>query len=242
MSTKAKTGRARTRTPLTRERVLLAAVGLADEEGIEALSMRRLGDKLEVEAMSLYNHVASKDGLLDGMVDVVFGEIGLPPSGGDWKMAMRRRAIAAREVLRRHAWAIGLMESRTRPGPANLRHHDAVLGILRSAGFSGRKATHVYNLLDSYIYGFALQERSLPFSTAEELAQVGASMLPQIPTDVYPNLGAVAAELVRSRFNYGDEFEFGLDLILDGLKRFQAEARSGAVRDRAHGRRIRRGV
>lgn len=239
MSREAKRGRLKTRTPLSRERVLLAAIGLADKEGIEALTMRRLGQKLGVEAMSLYKHVADKERVLDGMVDVVFGEIGLPPDGSDWKMAMRRRAIAARDVLRRHPWAIGLMESRTRPGPANLRHHDAVLGILAGAGFSVRQATHVYNVLDSYIYGFALQERTLPFSTPEELAQVGASMLPEMPADVYPHLATVATELVRSGFNYGDEFEFGLDLILGGLERLQPRRRSVAATERARGPRAR---
>src|SRR3954465_7138723 len=121
---------------ISRDRVLKAAVGLADEIGIESLSMRKLGQALGVEAMSLYNHVANKDDLLDGMVDVVFGEIGLPSSATDWKTAMRQRALSAREVLARHSWAIGLMESRSRPGPATLRHHDAVLGCLRGASFS----------------------------------------------------------------------------------------------------------
>jgi AcrR family transcriptional regulator len=153
------------RTPLSRGQVLQAAVTLADESGIGALSMRKLGQVLGVEAMSLYNHVAGKGDLLDGMIDVVFGEIGLPPAVGGWKSAMRARALSARAVLGRHRWAIGLMESRKTPGPATLRHHDAVLGCLRGAGFSIELTAHAYSLLDSYIYGFALQEASLPFDS-----------------------------------------------------------------------------
>ncbi len=215
---------ARQRTRLTRARVLHAAVDLADEGGVEGLSMRKLGERLRVEAMSLYNHVANKEDLLDGMVDVVFGEIGAPQTGSGWKPAMRRRAVAARAVLARHPWAIGLMESRTRPGAANLRHHDAVLGVLREAGFPSGMAIHAYNLLDSYIYGFALQERSLPFGSPEELAEVGESFLRQIPADAYPNLRKVAIELIESGFNYANEFEFGLDLILDGLETIRGAA------------------
>src|SRR6516164_10369153 len=167
------------RAPLSRDRVLRAAVALADTGGISALSMRKLGEALGVEAMSLYNHVASKGDLLDGMIDIVFSEIDLPSGGGDWKAVMRRRAISARQVLRRHPWAIGLMESRTSPGPATLRHHDAVLGYLRQAGFSIELTAHAYSLLDSYIYGFALQEAGLPFGTGEEAAQVAQEISAQ---------------------------------------------------------------
>src|SRR6266480_8134261 len=156
------------RAPLSRDQVLQAAIALADEGGVGALSMRKLGQVLGVEAMSLYNHVASKGDLLDGMVDVVFSEIGLPAGDVGWKAAMRQRAVSAREALARHRWAIGLMESRGSPGPATLRHHDAVLGCLRQAGFSIELTAHAYSLLDSYIYGFALQEASLPFDSAEE--------------------------------------------------------------------------
>ena len=168
------------RTPLSRGQVLQAAVTLADENGIGALSMRKLGQVLGVEAMSLYNHVASKGDLLDGMIDVVFSEVGLP-AGDGWKAAMRQRAISVREVLGRHRWAIGLMESRSSPGPATLRHHDAVLGCLRGAGFSVELTAHAYSLLDSYIYGFALQEASLPFGTTEETAQVAQDIAGQMP-------------------------------------------------------------
>ena len=150
------------RIPLSRERVLRAAVAFADEHGIASLSMRKLGEVLGVEAMSLYNHVANKDQLLDGMVDLVFAEIDLPEGGADWKTAMRERAESARQALRRHPWAIALMSTRTSPGPATLRHHDAVIGSLRAAGFSIQLAAHAFSALDSYIYGFALQEATLP--------------------------------------------------------------------------------
>ena len=205
------------RAPLNRDQVLRAAVALADESGIEALSMRKLGQVLGVEAMSLYNHVGSKSDLLDGMVDTVFGEIDLP-SGGDWKAAMRRRAISARQVLRGHPWAIGLMESRTSPGAATLRHHDAVLGCLRRAGFSVELTAHAYALLDSYIYGFALQEASLPFGTGEEAAQVAHQISAQFAAGQYPYLTEMAVEhILQPGYDFGDEFVIGLDLILDGL-------------------------
>jgi len=206
------------RAPLSRDRVLRAAVTRADQDGISSLSMRKLGEALGVEAMSLYNHVASKSDLLDGMIDIVFSEIDLPSGGGDWKAAMRRRAISARQVLRRHPWAIGLMESRTSPGPATLRHHDAVLGCLRRAGFSVELTAHAYALLDSYIYGFALQEASLPFGTGEEAAQVAHQISAQFASGQYPYLTEMATEhVLRPGYDFGDEFVIGLDLVLDGL-------------------------
>ena len=143
--------------------------------------MRNLGEVLGVEAMSLYNHVANKSELLDGMVDLVFGEIDLPGGESDWRSAMRRRAISARTVLSRHRWAIGLMESRTTPGPATLRHHDAVIGSLRGGGFSVEMAAHAFSVLDSYIYGFALQEANLPFDTGEETAELAQAIMAQFP-------------------------------------------------------------
>jgi AcrR family transcriptional regulator len=211
------------RPPLTRQRVLGAAVALADRDGVRALSMRKLAQELGVEAMSLYHHVANKDAILDGIVDVVFGELELPSGDAGWRTAMRRRAISVREALRRHPWAIGLMESRSTPGPATLRHHDAVLGILRTAGFSVELAAHAYSVLDSYIYGFALQEASLPFHTPEETAQVAEAMLADFPAGAYPHLTELAVEhALRPGYDYGDEFLYGLDLILDGLDRARA--------------------
>ena len=208
------------RARLTRERVLRTAVAFADERGIESLTMRKLGEALGVEAMSLYNHVANKDELLDGMVDIVFGEVGLPAGDVDWKTAMRRRAVSARDVLSHHRWAIGLMESRTSPGPATLRHHDAVIGCLRGAGFPVGMAAHAFSLLDSYIYGFALQEATLPFDTAEQTAEVAEMILSGLQPDEYPHLTELAVEhVMQPGYDYGNEFDFGLDLILDGLER-----------------------
>jgi len=200
--------------------VLHAAAALADESGLEALSMRKLGEAVGVEAMSLYTHVANKDDLLDGMIDIVFSEIDLPSGEDDWKTAIRQRAISVRRVLSRHRWAIGLMESRSSPGPATLRHHDAVIGCLRNAGFSVELTAHAYSALDSYIYGFALQERSLPFDNPDETAELAQAIFTQFPTDGYPHLAALTTEhVLRPGYDYGDEFEFGLDLILDGLER-----------------------
>ena len=213
------------RTPrirLTRERVLHAAVTLADASGSETLSMRKLGEALGVEAMSLYNHVANKEDLLDGMIDVVFAEIDLPTGWADWRTAMRQRAISARRVLSRHGWAIGLMESRSSPGPATLRHHDAVIGCLRDAGFSIELAAHAFSVVDSYIYGFALQERSLPFPTPEQTADLAQDILASFPADKYPHLAELTARhVLQPGYDYGNEFEFGLDLILDGLERIR---------------------
>ena len=208
------------RTPLSRERVLDAAVALADESGIESLTMRKLGEAVGVEAMSLYNHVANKDDILDGIIDLVFSEIDLPTGQTGWRPAMRQRAISARQALRRHPWATSLMESRRTPGPANIGHHDAVLGILRNAGFTIELAAHAYSLLDAYIYGFALQEASLPFHTPEETAEVAQEIMAAFPADAYPHLAEIATEhVLQPGYDYGEEFLYGLDLILDGLER-----------------------
>ncbi len=189
--------------------------------------MRRLGETLGVEAMSLYNHVANKDELLDGMVDLIFSEIGVPDGGADWKTAMRERAVAARQVLSRHRWAIGLMESRTSPGPATLRHHDAVIGNLREAGFSVEMTAHAFAVLDSYIYGFALQEASLPFDTAKETVEVAEMIMDHFSTGEYPHLTELTVEhVLQPGYDHGNEFEFGLDLILGGLERVRATAKS----------------
>jgi AcrR family transcriptional regulator len=210
---------ARPRT-LSRERVLQTALALADEGGLEALTMRRLGQNLGVEAMSLYNHVAHKEELLNGLIDIVFGEIAIDCSGSGWKSAMRKRALSAREVLGRHRWAIGLMESRTNPGPATLAHHEAVLRCLREAGFSVELAGHAYSALDSYIYGFALQQASLPFDTGEQAAEVAEAIMRQFATGQYRYMAEIATEQVmKPGYSYAAEFEFGLDLILDGFDR-----------------------
>ena len=211
---------AESRTPLTRERILQAALAFADARGIESLSMRKLGEAVGVEAMSLYNHVPSKADLLDGLVDLVFSEIELPASSDGWQTAMRQRAIAVRAALKRHRWAIGLMESRSSPGPATLRHHDAVLGCLRQAGFPVALAAHAYSVLDGYIYGFALQEASLPFDTGDETSELAQAMVAQFPADEYPHLAEFTFQhVLQPGYDYGSEYEFGLDLILDGLDR-----------------------
>ena len=208
------------RIPLSRDRVLSAGVAFADENGIGSLSMRKLGENVGVEAMSLYNHVTNKDELLDGMVDLVFSEIELPSGRADWKTAMRERAISARQALSRHPWAIALMQSRTSPGTATLRHHNAVIGTLREAGFSIELAAHAFSVLDSYIYGFVLQEASLPFDTPEETASMAEIFLSQFPVDEFPHLAELTVEhVLQPGYDYGNEFEFGLDLILDGLEK-----------------------
>ena len=218
MATPAKRG-AKRRAALTRERILAAAISVADRDGIESLTMRKLGQKLGVEAMSLYNHVRNKVDMLDGMVDVVFGEIDLPVNHVDWRTAMRKRAISAREVLLRHPWAIGLMESRATPGPATLRHHDAVLGSLRTAGFSVDLAAHAYSILDGYIYGFTLTELTLPFRNSE-VAEVAENIMEGFRPGEYAYLAEMAVDrAMKPGYNYGDEFEYGLDLILDGMQR-----------------------
>jgi len=212
------------RIPLSRERVLRAAVAFADESG-GFLSMRKLGEALGVEAMSLYNHVANKDELLDGMVDYVFSEIELPTSGTGWRTAMRERALSVRDVLARHRWAIALMQSRASPGPATLRHHDAVIGVLRHAGFSIEMTAHAFSVIDSYIYGFAQQEASLPFDTAEETAEVAEMIWKRFSPGQYPHLTELTVEhVLKAGYDYGDEYEFGLDLILDALENARGTA------------------
>ena len=217
---------AKVRAPLSRERVMRAAIALADSSGIESLSMRKLGQELGVEAMSLYNHVANKDDILDGIVDLVFGEIALPSGKGDWKRAMRKRAISAHEALLRHPWAPSLMQSRTRPGPATLRHHDSVLGSLRNAGFTLVMAAHAVSAIDGYVYGFALQQINLPLQSREQVAEVGESILRQLAGE-YPHLAEMITDhAMKPGYDYAKEFEFGLDLILDGLERLRTKVSS----------------
>jgi len=219
MATKVTPATARSRTPLTRERVLLVAIARADQGGIDSLSMRKLGQELGVEAMAIYYYFANKDELLDGIVDLVYAEIELPPVGSEWRPAMRQRAISVREALARHRWAIGLMESRRRPGPANLRHHDGVIGILRAAGFGVAMAAHAYSLLDSYIYGFALTKMTLPFDATTDMAEMADQMLEPFPVGEYPHLVEfITDHAMRPGFDHEDEFEYGLDLILDGIE------------------------
>ena len=203
--------------------MLRAAVGLANRDGIESLTMRKLAQELGVGAMSLYYYVANKEELLDGMVDIVFSEIDLPPSGVDWKKEMRQRAISTREALSRHRWANGLMENRMRPGPASVRVHEWVLGCLRKAGFSIETTLHAYSMLDSYIYGSALQDKTLPFDTAKQSEQVAQMMVQQISRDEFPYLAEmVGGHVSKSGYDSEGEFVFGLDVLLDAIERFRA--------------------
>jgi len=210
-----------TRKPLSGARVLQAAVALADEAGLEAFSMRGLAQGLGVVPMALYKHVANKEELLDGMVDIVFSEIELPSGDLDWRSAMRRRAISTREALKRHSWAIGMMESR-HPGPANLRNHNAVMGCLRNAGFPFEMAVHAYSVQDAYIYGFALQEKDLAFETPDSAGEAAQRIAETIGAlESYPYLVEIARKLPESGYDNAVEFAWGLDLILDGLDRLR---------------------
>ena len=214
------TARTAERQPLNRERVLRAAVELADGAGIEALSMRRLGQTLGVEAMSLYNHVASKEDLLDGLADLAIEEVEVPSEDLDWREAMRGRAMSVREMLVRHPWASSVIESRTNPSPARSRYPEQVVSVLRRAGFSPQMALHAFFTLDSYIYGFVVQEENMPSGTPEELAEMAGSVLSALPAHDYPYLHEIVADhVMKVGFSFADEFAFGLDLILDGLER-----------------------
>jgi AcrR family transcriptional regulator len=208
------------RIPLSRERVLRAAVALADEGGIEALSMRRIARELGVEAMSLYNHVANKDEILDGIVDVVASEIELPSEGADWKTAIRQSAISTRDVLLRHPWASSLFTSRQGDGLARLRRGDWMLRTLREAGLSNDLTYHAFHIVESHILGFTVQQLSFPYE-GEELAGLAATFLQRLPADEYPDFVEHVMQHLEPR--HGDEggFELGLDLILDGLERLR---------------------
>jgi AcrR family transcriptional regulator len=209
----------RVRRRLSKERVLTAAVAIADRGGLPGLTIRSLAQELDAKPMSVYYYVASKEELLDNLVDVVFEEIDLPDPQGEWRAQMRRRAQSSRARLKQHSWAIGLLESRTTPGPATLRHHDAVLACLRHAGFSMELTAHAYALLDSYTYGFALQEASLPFDEPESMVSVAEPIMELMASSAYPAMVDMARNYyLQPGYDFADEFEFGLDLILDGLE------------------------
>lgn len=204
------------RPALTPVRIIDAAVVVADRDGLAAVSMRHVAAELGVEAMSLYHHVASKDAILDAMVERIYAAIELPAPDASWRPAMAERAASARDVLRAHPWGLGLIESRRNPGPATMRHHDAVLGCLRGNGFSVALAAHAFSLLDAYVYGFVLTELNLPFERtagAEELVAETA-----FPADEFPHLAElIAVQVLGQEYDYADEFGVGLDLILDAL-------------------------
>lgn len=241
---RAKTKPQEVRLPLTRERALAEALALADAEGLEALSMRRLALALGVEAMSLYHHVQNKDAILDGMVDVVFGEIALPRDDEDWKSGVRRRCHSAREVLKRHRWALAVMESRKAPGPRNLAHHDAMLACFLRAGFSLAMTGHAYAVIDSFLYGFVHSELQLPFSDGPGAQAVARGIFEAMPAGAFASLEAFTlGRVLQPGYSYGAEFDFGLELILGGLERARrAERRSeGRARRSAGAPRRRRG-
>ncbi|HEY8320053.1 MAG TPA: TetR/AcrR family transcriptional regulator [Amnibacterium sp.] len=200
--------------------MLQAALVVADREGIEGLSIRHIAEELGAKPMALYNHIADKSDILDGLVDLVFAEIVVASGDADWKVAMRLRAHSARAALMRHSWASALMQSRTSPGPATLRHQDAVIGRLLQAGFTIHQAAHAFSLMDSYIYGFAQQLQNLTYSTPDEAAAVAEGILRQLPSSEYPHLARMLTEhALQPDYDYAAEFGFGLELLLDGLER-----------------------
>lgn len=208
------------RLALTRDRCTAAAVALADAEGLRAVTMRRLAAELGVEAMSLYHHVRNKDDLLDAMVDAVYAEIEAPPDDADdWVMAMADRARSLREVLLVHPWAITVMESRRHPGPNTLRHHDAVIGCCRRLGLSVEMTAHAFSLIDSYVYGFVMQEIHLPFRAGDDVEAALGEMMPPDVAEQYPHLAELAAQHVaQPGYAYADEFEFGIGAVLAAVR------------------------
>lgn len=220
------------RPRLSRSLVLRGAVAVADAGGIGALTMRSLADALEAKPMSIYHHVANKEDVLDGIVDQVFSEISLPEIGREWQSEMRRRAVSARAAMLRHTWAIGLVQTRTNPGPATLKHHDAVIGTLREAGFSVEMTAHAFALIDAYVYGFALSEATLPISGPETVTEVAGRMLDRSSAEDYPYLTEFSIEhVMKPGYAFGREFEFGLDLILNGLAGLQEQLDGGTGED-----------
>ncbi len=205
---------------LSAERVLDGAMTLADEIGIESFTIRKLADALDTKPMTIYHHIPNKEAIIDGMVDRVFAEIDRPLADVDWRTAIRHRCLSAREVLGRHWWAAPLMESRTNPGPETLGHHDDVIGCLRGGGLSWEMTAHAYALLDSYVYGFSMQEASLPATGGEDMAELAESIIEPFPAGSYQHLAEFTAEhVLQPGYDFRAEFEFGLDLILDGLDR-----------------------
>ncbi|MCC6622229.1 MAG: TetR/AcrR family transcriptional regulator C-terminal domain-containing protein [Deltaproteobacteria bacterium] len=217
---------ARPREPLTRARIVAAAVALADAGGTAGLSMRGLAQALGIEAMSLYHHVAHKDALLDLMVDAIFERLA-PTPDGPWRPAMRARAASIREVLLAHPWGLGLLEARKTPGLVTLSHHDRTIGRLRAAGFSIEMVAHALAVLDSYTYGFVLQELSLPFSNPDEASEVAGALIDSAPDGALPHLTELARhQVIGADYRFADEFDYGLDLVLDGIQaRLTARAR-----------------
>jgi AcrR family transcriptional regulator len=210
----------RPRQPLSRLKVLECALKIADKKGLESVSMRNLARALNVEAMSIYNHVPHKDAILDGLVELVVSEITIPKIGGDWKATMRQRAIDAHRVLMKHSWATMLFVSRVNVGPVMLRYVDATLGCLRAAGFSFAMADHAWDAVDSYTYGFTFRKLNFPLQP-NDYAKVAAQFLPTIPVEQFPYLNGMSQEVIAKRHDGLHHLELGLDLILDGLERLK---------------------
>ena len=208
------------RVPLSRDRVLAGAITVADAGGIGGLTIRTLALELGVKPMSVYHYVANKDEIIDGIVDLVYAEIDLPVPGGDWRQEMRRRAGSARQVLAEHPWATPLLQSRLNPGPATMRHHNAFIATVRAAGFSVQLTAHAFALIDSYVFGFALSENALPIHGPDSVADTAASMMHFFDAEAYPALLEFTMEhVMQPDYDFGEEFSYGLDLILDGLGR-----------------------
>ncbi len=206
------------RAPLSRERILDGAMRVADGGGLASLTIRSLAQELGVKPMSVYHYVGGKDEIIDGIVDLVFGEMDLPGTQGSWRTQLRLRCESTRRVLRRHPWAIPLLQSRTSPGPATLRHLDAVIGCLRGAGFSLEATAHAYALIDSYVYGFAMSEASLPINGPETVTEVAQSMMFRHLAADYPNLlEFTTGHILQPGYDFGLEFDHGLRLVLDAL-------------------------
>ena len=211
--------------PLNRNRVLAAAVEIADERGVGAVTMREVASRLGVEAMSLYNHVANKDDILDGMVDLVIERIDLPSDVDGWRDAMQRRAVSAHQVFGRHPWVPMLIDSRESSGPSRLLYLDWVLGALMKAGFSPLGAARAFSLLDSYIYGFGIQRFNMSADGDASPEEMAEAFLAAIPAEKFPNLRQMALRAMESGYDAESDFEFGLDIILDGLERILALSR-----------------
>lgn len=208
------------RTPLSRTRILAVAVELADTDGLGALTIRSLATALGAKPMAIYHHVANKDQILDGITDLVFAEIEQPRKDAPWRAGLEARSHAVREVLGRHPWSLTLMESRRAPGLATLGHHDSAIALLRHAGFTYAAIAHAIAVIDAYVYGFALQEVTLPFDGPDDVAEIASEILDQMPADQFPSFVEFAREhVLQPGYDFGDEFGVGLKMVLDGIAR-----------------------